>query len=302
VGDRQHPLSELESASARATGLDRDLAGELQRAAPGRVAGGAYLRELAARAPLTPERERELVLAARGGDGEARAALVEAFTPAVARMAAAYRNSQTVERLELLQEGVVGLLRALEGYDPERGVPFWGYASWWVRQAMQQLVAELSRPAVLSDRALRRLARLRDAHGELVAESGREPGADALAARSGLAVDQVADLLAVDRPPRSLDAPLEGGETGTFGDLLDDPLAEAAYEDALLELQAGDLRALLSGLSRREREVLRDRFGLDGRDEASLRDIGGRLGLSAERVRQIETRALGKLRAAAGVE
>jgi RNA polymerase sigma factor (sigma-70 family) len=302
VTDRQDRLSELEAASSRSTDLDRELAGELRRAAPAGIAGGAYLRELAARRPLTPEQERELILAARRGDAGARAALVEAFTPVIATMAATYRSSPTVERLELLQEGVVGLLRALEGYDPERGVPFWGYAAWWVRHAMQHLVAELTRPAVLSDRALRHLARLRDAHRELLAETGREPRADALAARSGLARDQVADLLAVDRPARSLEAPMEGGEMGTFGDLLEDPLAEAAYEDALLELQARDLRALLSGLSRREREVLRDRFGLDGREEASLRDIGGRLGLSAERVRQIEARALGKLRAAAGTE
>jgi RNA polymerase sigma factor (sigma-70 family) len=304
VGERQDHLSELEAASSRATDLDRTLAGELRHAPPAGVAAGAYLRELAARPQLTPERERELILAARAGDARARGALVEAFTPVIAATAATYRSSATVERLELLQEGVVGLLRALERYDPDRGVPFWGYAVWWVRQAMQQLVAELTRPVVLSDRALRQLARLRDAHRELVTESGREPSADALASRSGLDHDQVADLLAVDRAPRSLEAPVYEGEssTGTFGDLIADPLAEAAYEDALLELQARDLRALLSGLSRREREVLRDRFGLEGRDEASLRDIAGRLGLSAERVRQIESRALGKLRAAAGAD
>jgi RNA polymerase sigma factor (sigma-70 family) len=299
VRDRQDHLSELEAASSRATQLDRTLAGELRRAPPARVARGVYLRELAARPALASERERDLIIAARGGDPRAREALVEAFMPLIAVTAATYRNSDSVERLELLQEGVVGLLRALERYDAERGVPFWAYASFWVRQAMQQLVAELTRPVVLSDRALRQLARLRDAHGELVAQSGGEPSVEALASRSGLDADQVAGLLAVERAPRSLEAP---AEVGTFGDLVEDPLAEAAYEDALLELQARDLRALLSGLSRREREVLRDRFGLDGREEASLRDIGGRLGLSAERVRQIESRALGKLRAAAGAE
>src|ERR671915_1723752 len=152
------------------------------------------------------ELDRALVRAAQDGDPAARAQLVEAFTPLIAATAATYRSTQTVEQLELLQEGVVGLLRALARYDPDRGVPFWGYAAWWVRQAMQQLVAELTRPAVLSDRALRNLARLREAHEELLAETGREPGTAELVARSGLGADQVEALLAAERAPRSLDA------------------------------------------------------------------------------------------------
>src|SRR4051794_41208341 len=106
----------------------------------------------------------------------------------VAGAAATYRTGQ-VSRVELLQEGVVGLLRALEGFDPDRGVPFWGYATWWVRQAMQQLVSELTRPVVLSDRALRHLARLKDAHRDALAAGGREPGREELARRTGLDVD-----------------------------------------------------------------------------------------------------------------
>jgi RNA polymerase sigma factor (sigma-70 family) len=219
------------------------------------------------------------VRAAQAGDAVARARLVEAFTPVIAATAGTYRNSPTVDRLELVQEGVVGLLRALARYDPERGVPFWGYATWWVRQAMQQLVTELTRPIVLSDRALRNLATLREAHEELPAETGREPGTAQLADRSGLGSEQVGALLAAERAPRSLESPVadDEGAVGTFGDLIADPLAEDAYEEALTAIEADQLRTLLSGLSRRERDVLRARY----EEELSLRDIGSRLGLSA---------------------
>jgi RNA polymerase sigma factor (sigma-70 family) len=196
---------------------------------------------------------------------------------------------------------VVGLLRALERYDPDRGVPFWGYAAYWVRQAMQQLVAELTRPLVLSDRALRQLARVKDAHHSALGETGHEPSRDELAERSGLSALQVDELLAAERPARSLQEPVlgEDGAVGTFGDLLVDPLAEGEYERVLEAIQTEQLLALLASLSARERTVLRDRYGLDG-EAQTLRDIGARLGLSAERVRQIEERALGKLAAAAG--
>jgi RNA polymerase sigma factor (sigma-70 family) len=96
--------------------------------------------------------ERELVLAAKECRGEARGALLEAFTPLIGSVARGYRGASGVGRAELMQEGVVGLLRALERYDPELETPFWAYASWWVRQAMQQLVSELSRPVVVPDR------------------------------------------------------------------------------------------------------------------------------------------------------
>ena len=205
--------------------------------------------------------------------------------------------------MELLQEGVVGLLRALERFEPERGVPFWGYATWWVRQAMQQLVAEITRPVVLSDRALRHLARLKQAHHDVVGQTGHEPSRDELATRTGLTHEQVDDLLATERAPRSLHDPIEGAEddVGTFGDLLADPLAQDAYEAVLAAIEVDELHAMLAGLSDREREILRARYGLDDADdrgdELSLRTVGDRLGLSGERVRQIERRALNKLAA-----
>jgi RNA polymerase sigma factor (sigma-70 family) len=215
----------------------------------------------------------------------------------VASVARSYRSS-SVDRIELMQEGVVGLLRAVERFDLSAETPFWAYASWWVRQAMQQLVAELTRPVVLSDRALRQLARLKDAHRTALLEGG-EPGVGELAEATGLELEHVENLLVADRSPRSLEEPVVGadGATGLFGDLLADPLAEDEYERVLGRIEIEELAGLLSGLSVREREILRARNGLDG-PEQSLREVGARLGLSAERVRQLEQRALGKLRAA----
>jgi RNA polymerase sigma factor (sigma-70 family) len=295
---------ELADDALRNRALDRDLARELGRPQPTPPdAAPGYLHRLAARPALAPEDERDLVARAQTGDADARARLVEAFLPLVNAVARAYRTTPTVHRAELLQEGVVGLLRALERYEPDRGVPFWAYASWWVRQAMQQLVAELTRPTVLSDRALRQLARLKDAHRDAVQQHGREPGRDELAERSGLELHQVDDLLAVERSPRSLDEPVPGDERalGTFGELIADPLAEDEYERVLNAIGGAELLGLLAGLSDRERAVLRARYGLDG-DEQSLREIASELGVSAERVRQLERRALGKLAAAAGAD
>jgi len=255
------------------------------------------------RARLPSSVERELVLAAEGGDANARYQLVEAFMPLIASVARIYRSSRAVDRVELMQEGVVGLLSALERYDPTRGTPFWAYASWWVRQAMQQLVSELTRPVVLSDRALRQLARVKDARREFLQAHCCDPSSAALAESTGLTRDQVDNLLAVERAPRGLEEPV-GDDDGTdalFGELLADPFAEDAYERVDRRLEVEELRDLPSVLCEREQTILRARFGLDGRSQ-TLREIADSLGLSAERVRQIEERALEKLRIAASPE
>ena len=151
--------------------------------------------------------------AAEEGDAKARARLVDAFMPSIASVARIYRSAPAVDRAELMQEGVVGLLRALERYDPRRGTPFWGYASWWVRQAMQQLVAEVTGPVVLSDRALRQLARVKDARRTHLQAHGREPSTAELAETTGLTREQVENLVAVERTPRALEEPIgEGGD------------------------------------------------------------------------------------------
>jgi RNA polymerase sigma factor (sigma-70 family) len=301
AGPRGEDLAEAAGSSRAA---DATVARALGRPGPrGEGASAPYLAALGRKARLTPSQERELILAAKDGDQRAKAALVEAFMPLIGSVAQLYRETVRIERIELLQEGVVGLLRALERYDPDRGTPFWAFAAWWVRQAMQQLVSELTRPVVLSDRALRRLSRLRDAHHDGLQSTGREPSRAELARRTGLSAAQVDDLLSVDGPTRSLEeaaAPGDGNDIGTLGELIVDPLAEGAYEEVLEAIEVEGLLALLSGLSDRERAILRARFGLQGVDEESRREVAQSLGVSVERVRQLEQRALGKLAAAAG--
>jgi RNA polymerase sigma factor (sigma-70 family) len=295
----------LADAAWRSRVADHDLAVALDRPTPaGRATSSGYLAALGRRPALPESMERELIAAAKGGDQSARGRLVEAFLPLIASLARLYRESPRIERAELLQEGVVGLLRALERFDVDRGIPFWSYASYWVRQAMQQLVSELARPMVLSDRALRQLARVREAHREALQQTGAEPTRAQLSDRTGLSDEQLESLLPLERTPRSTDEPLtaEEGAVGTFGELLADPLAEGEYERVLDSIEAEELLALLSGLSSREREVLRARHGLEDGTEQSLRAVAGRMGLSAERVRQIEQRAIGKLSASAGLD
>jgi RNA polymerase primary sigma factor len=258
-----------------------------------------HLREMDQRTRFGSGLERKLVRAAEGGDEAARDQLVEAFLPLIASVARVYRNSGSVGRVELMQQGVVGLLKALERYDCDRGTPFWAYASWWVRQAMQELVAEMTGPMVLSDRALRQLARVKDAHREHLQAHGGEPSVHDLAEATGFAREHVESLMAAERTPLGLDEPIAGeeGTVPTIVELLADPSAEDAFDRVVSRLRVDEVRGLPGGLSKRERGILRARYGL-GRPPETLREVAGRLGLSAERVRQIEQEALGKVRAA----
>jgi RNA polymerase sigma factor (sigma-70 family) len=191
---------------------------------------------------------------------------------------------------------VAGLLEAIRRYDAELGTPFWAYATWWVRQSMQRFVAEMARPVVLSDRAIRKLACIRDARSQLNRAGNQEPTTEDLMTVTGFARDQIDGLLAVERAARGLDHPL-GDEGATLGEQLADPGSADGFERVVEDSELALLAPLVDGLEDRERAIVCARFGL-GRPTKTLREVGDVLHVSAERVRQIEEGALQKLRAA----
>jgi RNA polymerase primary sigma factor len=247
---------------------------------------------------LTALQERDLVIAAGRGDSDACRDLVEAFLPAIGDLARGFKNSR-VERMELLQEGVAGLLVAARRYDTTLNTPFWAYASFWVRKAMQELVADLARPLALSDRAVRELAQIRRVRREHLQMHGVEPNTDELSRATGLTPAQLERLQATECTPRSMQEQLTDGDeaTATIGDTIVDPTAEQAYQQVLDAFEIRDVRDLTEQLDERERIVIQAHYGL-GQGAQTLSEIGAGLGLTAERVRQIEAGGLSKLRAA----
>jgi RNA polymerase primary sigma factor len=243
--------------------------------------------------------QRSTVRDAQQGDTQARDDLVDEFLPLIRRVARTYAGTAALDTEEFVQEGIVGLLTALERYDPDLGPPFWSYASWWVRRMMQRLVADLTFPMVLSDRALRQLACVKHARADHEQTHNDEPSLAEIADSTGYTQEQLDSLVCIGLSPRSLDERLqaEDGAAGTLGDLLADPRAEESYDTVEQELRADDLRHAPNDLCERERSVLRARYGFDGPAQ-TLQEVGGDLHLSAERVRQIQERALEKLQVA----
>jgi RNA polymerase sigma factor (sigma-70 family) len=237
-----------------------------------------------------------LAVRAQAGDRVAREQLIEQLLPLVSSYARKF-PTEGLEPTDLLQEGVVGVLRALDRYQPELGVPFPAFATWWIRRSLQDARSDFMRPFRLPPKALRQLSQLKSEHQRIYQSERRSASVAELAGRVHIDVDQAQALTAVDAQVRSLNETIDGseGEIGSLGDLLADPLSSQAYEDVVDTLAGEQLHALLTRLTDREHLVVRARFGFDGNAER-LVDIGERLGLSAERVRQIEERALAKLR------
>lgn len=245
---------------------------------------------------FTPSEERALVVAAESGDATANRKLVEAYMPAIAGLAHCFPTGAGVERQELHQQGVVGLLLAARRYDPRLNTPFWAYASFWVRKAMQELVAELARPVALSDRAVRALAQIGTARAEHLQAHRAEPTLEQLSSATGLTPSQLESLEATERAPRALEEPLGADAGDTLGDAIVDPGAEQAYERVLDTIEIRKVGAVARRLDERERAVIGAHYGLLGQPAETLDQIGGTLGVTAERARQIEVGALAKLR------
>ncbi len=243
-----------------------------------------------------------LALAAQSGDAAAREQLIEALLPTITSIGRAFRV-EGLDFADVVQEGAVGVLRALQRYDPKRGVPFEAYAALWIRQSLQELRSDFMRPLRLPPRALRQIAQLKSEHGRFWAAEHREPSLTELADQTGIEREQVEALVRAEQQARLLSEPVGAieSEVGVLGDTIEDPLSAQDYEDVLESLAGEQVKELLGRLSEREREVIESRFGFGDHRSERLVEIGERLGISAERVRQLEERALAKMRVAGAV-
>ena len=257
-----------------------------------------YLKEIMTIPLLTREQEGELARRARAGDEAAKARLTEANLRLVVQIARRYLN-RGLPLPDLIEEGNIGLLRAVEKFDAERGTRFSTYATWWIRQAIVRALANQARTIRLPVHIELLLGRYKREQQRLTQELERPPTMEELATALGTTVDQVEELEEIRLQPVSLETPIGEGE-GRVSDLIADPSADP--RDTLVSLfrERTDLVSVLDDLAANERTVLRRRFGLEGDPPEKLEAIGQRLGLTRERIRQVEAAGLRKLRALLG--
>jgi RNA polymerase primary sigma factor len=254
-----------------------------------------YLHEISRIPLLTHEQEVELAEKVRAGDESAKERLVEANLRLVVQIARRYIN-RGLPLPDLIEEGNIGLLRAVEKFEPGRGTRFSTYATWWIRQAVARALANQARTIRLPVHVELLLGRYKREHQRLSQLLGRAPTLGELAQALGTSEEQVGELEELRLQPISLDAPL-GVDTRRVGDTIVDEAADPAAALTRLFHQRADVVAVLDDLAPNERTVLRRRFGLDGDEPETLEAIGRRLDYSRERVRQIEAAGLRKLRA-----
>jgi RNA polymerase primary sigma factor len=269
-------------------------------AADGRARAGVdslnvYIREIAKFKPLTPDEEKVLGRRIHQGDQEALKRLVESNLRFVVSYSKRYRGLG-LSFLDLIHEGSLGLMEAAKRFDPERNVKFISYAVWWVRQAILHALSEHSRVFRLPPKLSGQVARVESVRDKLAAELERPPTTEELARKTELSEEQVENLLLAAGDDLSLSAAVGDEGSLELGDTLEQESIPSVELELIRSSFEEQIQAMVRELEEKEREVIRMRFGLDGEEPRTLQEIGATLGLSRERIRQIESRAKEKLR------
>lgn len=255
-----------------------------------------YLKEINRIPLLTPEEELSLAKRAQKGDEFARKRMIEANLRFVVNVAKKYQN-QGMPLIDLINEGNIGLMTALDKFDPDKGYHFISYAVWWIRQSVMKAINEKSRAVRLPLNRTNELLQIQKAQRSLMKDlSTDDPTMDDIGTLTGFEPEHVSNLLSISRDLISLDAPVfNDGSTSNIGDFIEDESQnpEQSLMDASLK---EDVRSLLATLSDKEREIIELRFGLEGKTPMSLKEIGELYNLTKERIRQIEKKALERLR------
>jgi RNA polymerase primary sigma factor len=252
-----------------------------------------FLRDISQRPLLTAQEEVDLAKRIERGDQAAKDRMIEANLRLVVSNAKRYRGLG-LPFLDLIQEGILGLIRAVEKFDHRRGFKFSTYATWWIRQAMQRGLQHHSRTIRIPVHIGQELTRLRAAERKLLGELGRDPTIEELGRALDFSPEHVEELRAAERLPVSLETPVGGDGEAELGALLPSD-APSPHEEVAVELEEESIRRALERLDENGRRVIVMRFGLGGREPMTLREVAKRMGLSAEGVRKLERRALRKL-------